>query len=93
MSSASTASQWSQKCSQARTTELHIHRGTDISARLFLLTRGQVGVPYLVEREGGWDTTKRWEDTLSLGEQQRTFTRAWPPLFALVTYYVCIQAP
>eukprot|EP00041_Stephanoeca_diplocostata_P005046 m.55299 g.55299 ORF g.55299 m.55299 type:complete len:1330 (+) comp15539_c0_seq7:165-4154(+) len=31
----------------------------------------QVGVPYLVDREGGWDTTKRWEDTLSLGEQQR----------------------
>ena len=30
-----------------------------------------VGVAYLVEREGGWDAIKRWEDTLSLGEQQR----------------------
>jgi len=30
-----------------------------------------VGVEYLVYREGGWDATKRWEDTLSLGEQQR----------------------
>lgn len=30
-----------------------------------------VGVAYLVEREGGWDAAKRWEDTLSLGEQQR----------------------
>ena len=31
----------------------------------------QVGVGFLVEREGGWDTVKVWEDTLSLGEQQR----------------------
>lgn len=30
----------------------------------------RVDVAYLVEREG-WDKTKRWEDTLSLGEQQR----------------------
>jgi ABC-type uncharacterized transport system fused permease/ATPase subunit len=30
-----------------------------------------VGVGFLVEREGGWDTVKAWEDTLSLGEQQR----------------------
>ncbi|KAL6986864.1 ATP-binding cassette sub- D member 1, partial [Sarracenia purpurea var. burkii] len=26
---------------------------------------------YLLEREGGWDTSQNWEDTLSLGEQQR----------------------
>eukprot|EP00039_Didymoeca_costata_P000030 m.43872 g.43872 ORF g.43872 m.43872 type:complete len:1317 (-) comp10017_c0_seq2:599-4549(-) len=31
----------------------------------------KVGVKYLIERSGGWDTVKRWEDTLSLGEQQR----------------------
>jgi ABC-type uncharacterized transport system fused permease/ATPase subunit len=30
-----------------------------------------VRVDYLVEREGGWDTTRKWEDVLSLGEQQR----------------------
>jgi len=30
-----------------------------------------VRVPYLVEREGGWDAVAKWEDTLSLGEQQR----------------------
>lgn len=30
-----------------------------------------VRVDYLVEREGGWDVTAKWEDTLSLGEQQR----------------------
>ncbi len=30
-----------------------------------------VRVPYLVEREGGWDAKAKWEDTLSLGEQQR----------------------
>ncbi|KAJ4967016.1 hypothetical protein NE237_018865 [Protea cynaroides] len=26
---------------------------------------------YLLEREGGWDTTVNWEEVLSLGEQQR----------------------
>ncbi|KAI8032142.1 ABC transporter D family member 1 [Camellia lanceoleosa] len=26
---------------------------------------------YLLEREGGWDANKNWEDILSLGEQQR----------------------
>lgn len=26
---------------------------------------------YLLEREGGWDTSTNWEDILSLGEQQR----------------------
>ena len=30
-----------------------------------------VGIQYLVDREGGWDTVRVWEDTLSLGEQQR----------------------
>jgi ABC-type uncharacterized transport system fused permease/ATPase subunit len=30
-----------------------------------------VGIQYLVEREGGWDAVAVWEDTLSLGEQQR----------------------
>lgn len=35
-----------------------------------------VGIEFLVEREGsdeasGWDVEKVWEDTLSLGEQQR----------------------
>jgi len=30
-----------------------------------------VRVPYLVSREGGWDAVARWEDVLSLGEQQR----------------------
>merc|ERR1712072_1185416 len=29
-----------------------------------------VGIPYLVEREG-WDALRKWEDVLSLGEQQR----------------------
>ncbi len=28
-------------------------------------------MPYLVMREGGWDAVARWEDVLSLGEQQR----------------------
>ena len=28
-------------------------------------------IDYLVEREGGWDSKVVWEDTLSLGEQQR----------------------
>ena len=30
-----------------------------------------VGVDFLIEREGGWDTVKNWTNTLSLGEQQR----------------------
>ena len=30
-----------------------------------------VGIQYLVEREGGWDAKAKWEDVLSLGEQQR----------------------
>ena len=30
-----------------------------------------VRVAYLVDREGGWDAKAKWEDTLSLGEQQR----------------------
>ena len=30
-----------------------------------------VGVSYLVERSGGWDQRYKWEDVLSLGEQQR----------------------
>jgi hypothetical protein len=30
-----------------------------------------VRLVYLLEREGGWDTTTNWEDILSLGEQQR----------------------
>lgn len=31
-----------------------------------------VRLSYLLEREeGGWDANLKWEDTLSLGEQQR----------------------
>lgn len=30
-----------------------------------------VGIEYLIEREGGWDAKCKWEETLSLGEQQR----------------------
>lgn len=30
-----------------------------------------VRLQYLIEREGGWDTTKEWGEVLSLGEQQR----------------------
>lgn len=30
-----------------------------------------VRLVYLLDREGGWDTTASWEDMLSLGEQQR----------------------
>ncbi|KAL2620730.1 hypothetical protein R1flu_000935 [Riccia fluitans] len=30
-----------------------------------------VKLTYLLDREGGWDTTANWEDMLSLGEQQR----------------------
>jgi len=30
-----------------------------------------VRVEYLVDREGGWDSVAKWEDVLSLGEQQR----------------------
>mmetsp|Transcript_10704 Transcript_10704/g.19826 ORF Transcript_10704/g.19826 Transcript_10704/m.19826 type:complete len:411 (+) Transcript_10704:1-1233(+) len=30
-----------------------------------------VKVEYLVDREGGWHSVAKWEDTLSLGEQQR----------------------
>ena len=29
-----------------------------------------VKLKYLVDREGGWSATRRWEDVLSLGEQQ-----------------------
>ena len=32
---------------------------------------GAVKLQYLVKREGGWGATRRWEDVLSLGEQQR----------------------
>lgn len=31
----------------------------------------KVKLLYLLEREGGWDTSQNWEDILSLGEQQR----------------------
>eukprot|EP00943_MAST-04B_sp_MAST-4B-sp1_P009537 g9537.t1 len=30
-----------------------------------------VGIDFLIKRENGFDTVKKWEDTLSLGEQQR----------------------
>jgi len=30
-----------------------------------------VGIEYLVQREGGWDTIQQWENVLSLGEQER----------------------
>ena len=30
-----------------------------------------VRLNYLLEREGDWDANMNWEDTLSLGEQQR----------------------
>jgi len=45
-------------------------RTADVEARL-LATLNQVGIGYLVDREGGWDAKRKWEDTLSLGEQQR----------------------
>eukprot|EP00475_Leptophrys_vorax_P007198 TRINITY_DN14561_c0_g1_i1.p1 TRINITY_DN14561_c0_g1~~TRINITY_DN14561_c0_g1_i1.p1 ORF type:complete len:1009 (-),score=245.67 TRINITY_DN14561_c0_g1_i1:54-2798(-) len=46
-----------------------------------------VGVAYLVEREGGLDSSRIWEDTLSLGEQQRIgISRLFfhEPLFAVL---------
>ena len=30
-----------------------------------------VRLVYLLDRQGGWDATAKWEDMLSLGEQQR----------------------
>ena len=30
-----------------------------------------VGIDYLVERDGGWHIQRKFEDVLSLGEQQR----------------------
>ena len=45
-------------------------RSDDDEARM-LSCLDMVGISYLVEREGGWDTKKKWEDILSLGEQQR----------------------
>lgn len=39
--------------------------------RRLLATLQDVRLVYLLEREGGWDTTVNWEDMLSLGEQQR----------------------
>lgn len=39
--------------------------------RRLLSTLQDVRLVYLLEREGGWDTTANWEDMLSLGEQQR----------------------
>ena len=40
-------------------------------AALLTLTALCCSIDYLVEREGGWDSKVVWEDTLSLGEQQR----------------------
>lgn len=45
-------------------------RNLEVANQLMNLMR-LVGVPYLVEREGGWDSVAKWEDVLSLGEQQR----------------------
>ncbi|MCO5604122.1 hypothetical protein L7F22_058282 [Adiantum nelumboides] len=39
--------------------------------RRLLATLQDVRLVYLLEREGGWDTSVNWEDMLSLGEQQR----------------------
>eukprot|EP00936_MAST-01D_sp_MAST-1D-sp1_P000851 g851.t1 len=45
-------------------------RSADDEVRMLeLLTL--VGVDFLIDREGGWDTVKNWTNTLSLGEQQR----------------------
>ena len=38
---------------------------------MLTLTALCCSIDYLVEREGGWDSKVVWEDTLSLGEQQR----------------------
>lgn len=40
----------------------------DVNLRTIL---ENVKLLYLLEREGGWDTSQNWEDILSLGEQQR----------------------
>lgn len=38
---------------------------------------------YLLEREGGWDANRNWEDILSLGEQQRLGMVSWNILVTL----------
>ena len=49
--------------------KLNNRTAQDEKKLLSLLTL--VGIPYLVEREGGWDTIQQWENVLSLGEQER----------------------
>jgi len=46
-----------------------------------------VRVEYLVDREGGWQSVAKWEDVLSLGEQQRIGCARlffWNPSFAVL---------
>lgn len=45
-------------------------RTADVEARM-LRALEEVGVSFLATDRYDWDTTKPWEDTLSLGEQQR----------------------
>jgi ABC-type uncharacterized transport system fused permease/ATPase subunit len=51
---------------------------------LLLSLLDTVGLASLLEREYygssdvGWDTSTIWEDTLSLGEQQRLVRKSWP---------------
>lgn len=50
--------------------EMSVPPTTILDARLKAILEN-VKLLYLLEREGGWDTSQNWEDILSLGEQQR----------------------
>ncbi|XP_058185116.1 ABC transporter D family member 1 [Rhododendron vialii] len=53
-----------------RNGEMSVPPTTILDGRLKAILEN-VKLLYLLEREGGWDTSQNWEDILSLGEQQR----------------------
>jgi len=61
----------SDNCTFANSGEKHADTRTLLDSRLKFILEC-VRLNYLLEREeGNWDATLKWEDILSLGEQQR----------------------